>query len=506
MRALGKGIDISYHQGTIDFSKVKQDNIDFVILREGYRFSIDKKFKEYARLCKDNKINILGVYHFSYALDTKSAVKEAEQTIKNISEIGLPKSTVIFFDFEYDTVKKAKEKGVILTKKECIEHTKAFCDTVINLGYKTGVYTNIDFYKNWYDDSVTKKYPIWLADYKGSPNYGCYIQQYSNSGSVMGIKGRVDTNYLYKEFNNDISYDRNKVVKLARSWIGLNEANGSYKKIIDIYNSYPGPLPRGIKMQYDWSWCACTWSALAIYLGYTAIMPIEISCGYLIEAAKKKGIWVEDDKYIPKPGDAILYDWQASGNGNNTGWPDHVGVVECINVDGTMSVIEGNYHDSVDRRIIDPKIYKYIRGYITPRYTENNQDEKKDEAMVALDVLDGKYGNGVDRINKLESEGYDYEEVQSYVNYLLKSDIVCYDKIRNFNALYSGCYKTTSDLNARFGPGTSNDSFCIIPKETVVISKGYYSVNENKVWLYISFTYKDIQYSGFSSIKYLYKL
>lgn len=120
---------------------------------------------------------------------------------------------------------------------------------------------------------------------------------------------------------------RQKVVDLVKSWEGKKESNGTHKSIIDIYNGYKGKLPRGIKMKYDWSWCACTWSALAIKLGYTAIMPIEISCGYLIDAAKKLGVWKENDDYIAQPGDAVLYDWDDSGKGDNTGWPDHVGVI-----------------------------------------------------------------------------------------------------------------------------------------------------------------------------------
>ena len=103
---------------------------------------------------------------------------------------------------------------------------------------------------------------------------------------------------------------RAAVVNLVNSWEGLKESDGSHKKIVDIYNSYKGPFPRGLKMKYSWSWCACTWSALAIKLGYTSIMPIEISCYYLIEAAKKMGIWIEDDVHVPNIGEAVLYYWK----------------------------------------------------------------------------------------------------------------------------------------------------------------------------------------------------
>lgn len=113
--------------------------------------------------------------------------------------------------------------------------------------------------------------------------------------------------YCNKEGVNTMGYSRQAVADLVNSWVGKNEADGSYKTIIDIYNSYNGAFPRGIKMDYSWPWCACTWSAAAIKLGYTPIMPIEISCYYLIEAAKKKGIWIENDAHVPKVGEGVLY-------------------------------------------------------------------------------------------------------------------------------------------------------------------------------------------------------
>lgn len=220
-----------------------------------------------------------------------------------------------------------------------------------------------------------------------------------------------------------MAYSRTAVVSLAQSWLGKKESDGSYKTIIDIYNSYKGNLPRGTKMQYGWAWCACTWSALAIKLGYTAIMPIEISCYYLIEAAKKMKIWQENDGYTPKPGDAVLYDWEDNGIGDNTGTPDHVGTVETVNTAaGTFTVIEGNYSNAVKRRIM--KINgKYIRGFICPKYdAESSQpvspSGKKSITEIAKEVLAGKWGNGDDRKKKLEAAGYSYSEVQAKVNAL----------------------------------------------------------------------------------------
>lgn len=162
---------------------------------------------------------------------------------------------------------------------------------------------------------------------------------------------------------------RNAMIQLAQSWVGKKESDGSFKEIINIYNSYK-PLPRGYKLKYTDSWCAGTMSALAIKLGYTDIIPIEVSCGNMIQLAKNMGIWQENDAYIPSPADMILYDWQDTGVGDNTGWPDHIGLVEKV-VNSTITIIEGNYKDAVDRRTIAVN-GKYIRGYITPKYDDSS--------------------------------------------------------------------------------------------------------------------------------------
>lgn len=161
--------------------------------------------------------------------------------------------------------------------------------------------------------------------------------------------------------------DRKRYVNTLASWVGRNEADGSHKFIIDIYNANK-PRPRGYKVKYTDSWCAATVSAAAIQIGYTDIIPVECSCGQMINLAKNKGIWVENDAYVPAAGDIIMYDWQDSGKGDNTGWPDHVGVIETVNItNNTVVVIEGNLNNRVGRRTIAIN-GKNIRGYIVPKF------------------------------------------------------------------------------------------------------------------------------------------
>ena len=325
-----------------------------------------------------------------------------------------------------------------------------------------------------------------------------------------------------------MGYSRQKVVDLINSWIGKKESDGSYKSIIDIYNTQKS-FPRGTKMQYGWAWCACTWSALAVKLGYTAIMPVEISCYYLVEQAKKMGVWVENDGYVPKPGDAVLYDWQDSGSGDNTGSPDHVGTVtEVYQSAGYFVVVEGNYSNSVKKRTIAIN-GKFIRGFIAPKYTDNavtapaQQTAKKDVETLAREVIAGAWGTGDTRKKRLAEAGYDYNAVQAKVNEILngsaakpKTDtqdqsqptekkVTATEYAQKLDSKLAGTYKTTADLYIRNGAGTSKKALALIPKGTSVNCYGYYSVLNGAKWLYIQVAIDGVLYTGFSHSGYLKK-
>lgn len=215
---------------------------------------------------------------------------------------------------------------------------------------------------------------------------------------------------------------RTEIVRQAEKWIGCRESNGSHRKIIDMYNSHT-PRARGYKLKYTDAWCAGFASACAIACDATDIIPSEVGCDRMIELFKKKGIWVETDSYKPLKGDFIFYDWEDSGRGDNRGGANHVGIVQKV-VDGIIHVIEGNYGDAVKVRKI-PVNGRYIRGYGIPKYekekeTSSTTAKKKTVTEIAREVIDGEWGNGDVRKNKLESAGYDYDKIQKKVNELLK--------------------------------------------------------------------------------------
>ena len=425
-----KGIDISYWQDNVDLQKAKNAGVQFVILREGYRKTIDKKFLENVHKAKDAGLPV-AVYHFIYT-DGATTVENAQATVANMQRAGLDvASTWVFSDLEYDTWKK---NGETCTKEKCSLYTLEYIKALKALGCKKiGVYMNIDYYRNYYTEDIKQNYPIWLADYTGTADYSCSIHQYTSSGLVAGIQGLVDMNYLLDDtmFNTDNNtnntggtgkmYDRTKVIEQARAWLGCNEADGTHKKIIDIYNTQ-NPRPRGYKVQYTDAWCATFVSAVAVKLGYTRIIPCECSCNYMIQGFKRIGCWVENDAYTPKYGDVIFYDWQDSGSGDNVGSSDHVGYVESC--DGVNIVaIEGNKNNAVERRTLKVN-GRYIRGFGVPKYdtesaNNNANSNKKSVEEVAREVIAGLWSTGEERKTKLAQAGYDYNAVQSRVNAIL---------------------------------------------------------------------------------------
>lgn len=315
---------------------------------------------------------------------------------------------------------------------------------------------------------------------KGITEPRAYLEAIKADGYATSSK-YVENNMAVVEQYNLTKYDRkeaedmgryaSKVVEQARAWIGLKESNGTHKAIIDLYNSHT-PLARSYKVKYTDSWCATFVSAVAIKLGYTKIIPTECSCQKMIDLFKNMGCWIENENRTPKAGDIIFYDWQDSGTGDNKGWSDHVGIVEKVSL-GRITVIEGNYNDSVKRRTIAVN-GKYIRGYGVPRY---------DAEPVASKPATSGTSNQTASGSKIAKK-----------------------RASSFLSSLAGTYEVTaSSLNVREGAGVTNASMVTIPKGTEVKCYGYYTTVLGTRWLYVQFTYKGVQYTGFASSKYLKK-
>lgn len=226
------------------------------------------------------------------------------------------------------------------------------------------------------------------------------------------------TNLLYLDDCVEGREEAKNRQRLAQ-YVGIKEGSAEHKAILKVFND--SGLCTRYKMTVNDAWCATSTSAAFIATGLSNIFPcVECSCENMINLAKKAGIWVENDAYIPSTGDVILYDWDDNGVGDCTGWSDHVGIV--VSVSGsTIKIIEGNKNDSVGYRNIAVN-GKYIRGFITPKFSSGTStvtpSTKKSVDEVAKEVLAGAWGNGDARKNALTAAGYNYSEVQAAVNRL----------------------------------------------------------------------------------------
>lgn len=161
---------------------------------------------------------------------------------------------------------------------------------------------------------------------------------------------------------------RRYVAATMEAWCGTGAGKGSktHQDILRIYNAY-SPLARGYKMKVTDDYCAATVSAAWIANGCAPYTGTECSCGAFIKIAQARGIWEERDDYRPGIGDAVIYDWEDTGKGDDTTGHDHIGIVISTS-SGGFTVAEGNM--SGGKLGIRSVRYdaKNLRGFIVPDY------------------------------------------------------------------------------------------------------------------------------------------
>ena len=232
---------------------------------------------------------------------------------------------------------------------------------------------------------------------------------------------------------------RKKLVKTALEDIGAKEGGKKHKHIIDVFNTVH---PDGWGMTTSAPWCAAAVSSWAIEAfgaeKAKKFFPLSANCGTIIKKAKEMGIWKEKDSYKPTAGDWILYDWQDSGKGDNTGSPDHVGLVQKVG-EKFFTVIEGNKNDAVENRRVAIN-GKYVRGFVVPDYakmvpkpkkaepkkTETKKTTTKKTATKKAKVINYRVKKG-DTLNKIA------KKYGTTVKKLVKDN-----KIKNPNLIYRG--------------------------------------------------------------------
>lgn len=191
---------------------------------------------------------------------------------------------------------------------------------------------------------------------------------YATSSSYVQNNMAVIKQYNLTKYDTvviDPGITADDVIDLAEQYIGCNEADGSYRQIIDGYNAYT-PRARGYAVQYWDSWCDTFVSFIFIKLDAVDLIG-GTECGVEehVKLFKKAGIWIEDGTITPQRGDIIVYNWDQSSQPND-GYADHIGFVESVG-GGKIVTIEGNYNNAVQRRVLNVGNGN-IRGYARPRY------------------------------------------------------------------------------------------------------------------------------------------
>lgn len=194
------GIDVSSHQGFINWIEVKYDRTEFAIIRAGVTTRDNGTMKEDSHFSHNfgacGRLNIdRGVYYYSQATTPEEAVAEAEFVLDLLN--GRKCQLPVYIDVE-DTGTGGKGRADGLSREERTAVVKAFCQTIEAGGYRAGVYSNASFFANNLITSELKEYSFWVAAYSTTmPSYlpvAYDIWQYTDSGSVQGIEGKVDLN------------------------------------------------------------------------------------------------------------------------------------------------------------------------------------------------------------------------------------------------------------------------------------------------------------------------
>ena len=188
-----KGIDVSEHQGHIDWAKVAKDGVQFAVIRAGYGRELSQKddyFEQNYTAAKKAGIQV-GAYWYSYADSVKRAEEEAKTCLKVLEgkKFDLP----IFFDQEY-------EKSILaLSSKTRTDIILKFLEIIQAAGRKCGLYSSTNFITTKLQASRLRQYPLWIAEYGSKLHYPgtVWAWQYTSTGRVSGIKGHVDCNHGY---------------------------------------------------------------------------------------------------------------------------------------------------------------------------------------------------------------------------------------------------------------------------------------------------------------------
>ena len=477
-------VDVSAWQGEINWKKVKAAGITHAIIRVGFRLYGSK-----GTLMKDswfdknmenaNKAGIkLGVYIYSQALNKKEAEEEAAYTIKYIKKYKDTITMPVVFDYEFSPSGGRFTAGKI-SKKTMTNNCIYFCEKIKAAGFEPMVYANYSMLSNHLDSSrLESKYKIWLAHYNKTTSYAgeFYIWQYTSEGSVKGITGDVDMNFIY-----------HSAVKDVKDYTAYTSTALNYRDE-PVSGSVIGTLDEGTKI---------------------TITAESAGWGRLGGTYEGKDYWVSLD-YVRKPSDIKSYAKNGDGKYVFVRYDGKTAVSQWVTYSGKTYYVGstgakltgykkvGSYYylfgtDGARKTgtvTVGNKQYKLLSSGKAVLYTAKTKDMINYRTGPSTSYTSkGTYKKGKTLSIIREKNGWGYNSSGYWVSLKYVKKVTKYP-VTKF-ASYK--VKTTTDVNYRKGPGTSYKKAGAYPKgRTVTITavKNGWGRMSNGYWIKLSYTKK----------------
>lgn len=199
------GVDVSAHQGEIDWQAVRQAGVEFAMIRVGYRgydqggTYVDEYFEANITGALEAGLEV-GVYFYSQAISVEEALEEAELVLDEIQDYPLTYPVV----FDWECIGEAARTWDV-DSRTVTDCTMAFCNAVEQAGYIPGFYFNQSMSHTTFRLRELQDYDFWLAQYNDAMTfrYDVALWQYTNEGTVPGITGSVDLNLSFRDYGRD---------------------------------------------------------------------------------------------------------------------------------------------------------------------------------------------------------------------------------------------------------------------------------------------------------------
>ena len=194
-------IDVSTWQENVDYSALKSDGVDGVIIRAGFSTTLDNEFYNHIKGAVSAGLENIGAYWFGYAANEDEARAEANRADSILKDYKDILNLGVYYDWEYDSEAKVKERGGNPTRDLVTDLNKTFCEVISSKGYHAGYYLNADYAYRLVNEKQLTAYRRWYAEWNGSDSCkeDCFLWQKTDKAHFNGYSGDLDLSWLMKD-------------------------------------------------------------------------------------------------------------------------------------------------------------------------------------------------------------------------------------------------------------------------------------------------------------------